>query len=45
MINTVGAISEILGLFKQALLRNGFDEDETLFLCQTYLEVLATPRM
>lgn len=40
VINTVGMLSEIFGLFRDALDRNGFDQDEILYLAGIYLEIL-----
>lgn len=41
VINSVGTMAEVLGLFRDALLRNGFDQDEVLYLTGIYLEMLA----
>ena len=41
VINSVGTMAEVLGLFRDALLRNGFDPDEVMYLTGIYLEMLA----
>lgn len=41
VINAVGSMAEILRLMRDALERNGFDQDETLYLLGVYMEVLA----
>ena len=37
-INAVGALAELLGLFRDALYRNHFSDDDVLYLCGVYLE-------
>lgn len=41
VINSVGVMAEVLGLFRDALIRNGFDRDDVIYLCGVYVEVLA----
>jgi hypothetical protein len=41
IVNAVGSMAEILRLMRDALGRNGFDQDETLYLLGVYMEVLA----
>lgn len=41
-INAVGALAEILKLFRDALLRNDFSDDDALYLCGVYLEIITT---
>lgn len=41
VINAVGSMAEILSLMRDALERNGFGQDETLYLLGVYMEVLA----
>jgi hypothetical protein len=40
LINAVGSLAEIIGLMRDALLRNGFDDDDTIYLCGVYMEAL-----
>ena len=39
-VNAVGALAELLSLLRDALERNGFDEDSTLYLLGVYLEMI-----
>jgi len=41
IINAVGSMAEILSLMRDALERNGFNQDEMLYLLGIYMEVLA----
>lgn len=39
-INAVGAVAELLSLMRNALLRNGFSEDQMLYILGIYLECI-----
>lgn len=42
LINAIGAMAESLGLFRMELERSGFDREESIMLCNTYLRTLLT---
>lgn len=40
IINSIGTMGEILGLLRNALIRNDFEPDEVMYLCGVYMECL-----
>jgi hypothetical protein len=40
LLDSLGAISEVLNAFRDSLLENGFTRQEALSLCNTYLRTL-----
>lgn len=42
LVTAIGAMAESLGLFRRELERSGFDREESIMLCNTYLRTLLT---
>lgn len=42
LVTAIGAMAESLGLFRRELERSGFDREESIALCNTYLRTLLT---
>lgn len=40
LLNTVGALSELIWAHYQALIKAGFDEDQALYLCGKVIEAM-----
>ena len=43
LVAAFGALGEAMGILKKSLLTNGFDEEETLYLCGEALSSLINP--
>lgn len=42
LVTAIGAMAESLGFFRKELERSGFDREESIMLCNTYLRTLLT---
>ena len=41
-VNAIGALAELVGLLRDALTRNEFSEDQIMYLCGIYMELILT---